>query len=637
MKKLIAIAMAGALSLTLLAGCGGGGENNTDKKNTKPTIEGVQEAVSIEAGQEFDALKGVTATDKEDGDLTSKIDVSAEGLTFTGGKTTPAEAGTYDVIYTVEDKGGLKDAAYCTLSVTPAAAAAVEAYKADFSDLTAADADYHYWAAEVDESAQATATLKEGNLVFDIEKNAANDDQLKLTRTFDNLGAGHYEFIVYLSSTVATKVNLNALLQKDGADWNTQNLGGGVYNAEVGTEMTAVTLAFDLDDAKLTEGKASVLFRVCLGGTTGDANNPRPEKLSVSINRLAIYKTTGSNEDISVYENDFSEEGDVSVGAVDGAAANVTYDTAAKEAKINVTSYNTTGGVWSLTASIALTNAKIKLGTKYRYEIVMCAESLTAGELICSIAENKDDRGRNFIGKVNIKTEDTTLTGTFDASFASEAAAFHLQFGRPEGTTGPATNVITVKSVKLYEVHGDLETSRVSYDKFTLFGAASSHSADKTHPYDVFNGDEGNSKIPGVGAAYVKDGKLIYRIYEGGEADYQSKLAIGFGENGIALPANGYYTFVIKVKASKALKTNFYVHELGTEWDSGLIVKCADFDKNALEIGTEETTIEIKTAEPIFTESSYELLFQFGSASLAALGEVTVEISEITVLFSALA
>ena len=93
MKKIFAIALAAMLSLGLFVGCGdtessgSGNNNNNNTKNTKPTISGVQASATVMAGEEFDALAGVTATDKEDGDLTGKITVSANGLTFTDGKT----------------------------------------------------------------------------------------------------------------------------------------------------------------------------------------------------------------------------------------------------------------------------------------------------------------------------------------------------------------------------------------------------------------------------------------------------------------------------------------------------------------------------------------------------------------------
>ncbi len=63
-----------------------------------PTIEGVKDTV-IKEDEEIDLLKGVTAKDVEDGDLTSKIVVDDSNLNN-------HEPGKYEVIFTVTDKDG---------------------------------------------------------------------------------------------------------------------------------------------------------------------------------------------------------------------------------------------------------------------------------------------------------------------------------------------------------------------------------------------------------------------------------------------------------------------------------------------------------------------------------------------------
>ncbi len=61
----------------------------------------------MEAGQAYDALAGVTASDPEDGDLTAMITVeSTPTLDFKGGKATPETAGSYELVYSVTDKAG---------------------------------------------------------------------------------------------------------------------------------------------------------------------------------------------------------------------------------------------------------------------------------------------------------------------------------------------------------------------------------------------------------------------------------------------------------------------------------------------------------------------------------------------------
>lgn len=67
--------------------------------NVPPVLAGLED-VAMSAGDDFDALDGVTATDDEDGDITSDIEVSnGEGLNY-------FPAGTYEVIYSVTDSAG---------------------------------------------------------------------------------------------------------------------------------------------------------------------------------------------------------------------------------------------------------------------------------------------------------------------------------------------------------------------------------------------------------------------------------------------------------------------------------------------------------------------------------------------------
>lgn len=69
MKKILSVTLCAVLSLTMLAGCNDGSEQN--ENNTDPTISGVKASATVMAGEEFDALAGVTAYDEEDGDLTA--------------------------------------------------------------------------------------------------------------------------------------------------------------------------------------------------------------------------------------------------------------------------------------------------------------------------------------------------------------------------------------------------------------------------------------------------------------------------------------------------------------------------------------------------------------------------------------
>ena len=99
------------------AACGGEG-SSTAGENTAPEISGVFDQ-AVEAGSVFDALAGVTASDKEDGDVSGKIVItSMPDLSFQNGKVTISDPGNYELTYSVTDKGGMETKATITAHPT---------------------------------------------------------------------------------------------------------------------------------------------------------------------------------------------------------------------------------------------------------------------------------------------------------------------------------------------------------------------------------------------------------------------------------------------------------------------------------------------------------------------------------------
>ena len=626
MKKFFALGLAAALSLTLLAGCGG--ENNNGgghENNTDPVIDGVKVSATVMAGEEFDALAGVTAHDEEDGDLTDKIVVSSTDLTFTDGKTTPTEPSEYigyEIIYSVTDSDGATATEYCTLYVKQAASELETVFAADFSDMTPGETDNHWWDF-VNDGAEATATLKQGAYVADVtDLKGVGDDKLMFTRMFNDLGAGEYEFVIWANSSVATKINMNALLEGE-ENWDAKNLGGGKYNVEVGESIQTISHKFTLG-----QDNASVLFRICLGG--GD----RPNAFSFALEKVAIYKTTGVDVESDVFKKDSFEDsaGLAITNQGDGAVATAEHDATENAAKINISTYNTAGGIWSVSAMLPFTGLEIKNDTRYGYEIVVKATNATSSEVIIAPADNKEAGGREIQYGVAIGTTDTTIRGSFTAGFASETPALHLQLGK-DPAAEMTSNVILIKSVRIYTIVGDKKTDRVAQDKFVLFGNGSSNATNAKYPIDVFNASDDNPANKGIGTAYIEGGKLIYKIHEAGSDGGNNKLAFGYWDNPINLPANAYYVVSFKIKASAAISFNLTLHDMNRAWgsaDEGVLLRRASWLNNsAIQIGTTEQTFEFVTDDPVFDACKCELLLEFGSAAIT--GEVTIEISELTI------
>ncbi|WP_229506126.1 glycosyl hydrolase family 18 protein [Paenibacillus sp. 1001270B_150601_E10] len=84
------------------------GEGSTPPANTKPVIHGAADKTII-VGEVFDPRAGVTATDREDGDLTDKINIE--------GTVDPSTPGTYTLVYSVTDGEGLVAEAIRTITV----------------------------------------------------------------------------------------------------------------------------------------------------------------------------------------------------------------------------------------------------------------------------------------------------------------------------------------------------------------------------------------------------------------------------------------------------------------------------------------------------------------------------------------
>ena len=211
MKKAFAILLS-LLMLLSLAACGSkDAAPAASGENQKPSIQGVQDA-SVEAGQSFDALSGVTAADPEDGDITGMITVeSTPALDFKGGKATPENAGSYELVYSVTDKAGATAEAYATLTVTKKTGEATLLKEFDFS--TADTADAHGWEAIVD-GADAAGALKDGAFVIDIVNPGEGDGAIRFVKKLDVKAGADYKIKIWAKSTAPTFAHF---IPKDGS------------------------------------------------------------------------------------------------------------------------------------------------------------------------------------------------------------------------------------------------------------------------------------------------------------------------------------------------------------------------------------------------------------------------------------
>ena len=590
-RKILALILSLALVLSLAA-CGGSGEN------TAPSISGVADQ-TLEAGSEFDALAGVTATDAEDGDITSMITIDATpALTFKNGKATPETAGNYELVYSVTDKGGETVEAYATLTVTKQTGEATVLYAFDFADQTV---DARGWTAKVAEGVAATGELKQGAYVFDITNPGAGDGDIQLVLAGMPVKAADYKVKVWAKSTADTYAHI---LAKDESveEWSTF---GGAFNVRIGQEIAPLELNFTVP------GEGSTELMINLGKITPNPENPAdttPENFTVTIDKIEVYEITGDETQTPVYTNDFAaaDESALIVSAGDGAAASAAFD--GEAGKVVIDAYPSEGGVWSIKADIALPGVSIVSGEKYYYSFKINAENGQAGECLVESESLFHEARANFNGIAAAAGEDTIVSAVFTAEANVSDPVIRLQIGNP--SEGVTSNTIVIDDVQFGVVEGDKEVNKTIY-AFSAFGPNTANATNSAYPWQTFNGtDEDNDR--GVGTIWTENNSLFYRIDQGGMTDWHNKLICGYGDNPLVLPADSYFTVEIVAKATKDVSCGFFLNPLGG-WDPRI--------SDGMDLTTEEQTFTFETNDILITDMNFEMLFQFGSEATANLAK----------------
>ena len=581
-SKIFAILLCLSMVISLAA-CGG--------ENTPPVIEGVKDA-TVEAGTEFNALDGVTATDEQDGDITSKIVItSMPEIEFKNGKATITNSGTYELTYSVTDKGGETVEAYATLTVTREAGEKTVLHKMDFAT---AEADSHGWEAGIAEGVDATGELKEGAFVFDIKNPGDGDGAIQLKKGGIELKAADYKVKIWAKSTKDTYAHILARNEK-AEGWETF---GGEFNVRIGAEIAPLELNFTSPG----EGSMELLFN--LGKITPNPENAEdttPEDFSVIVDKIEIYEISGEETQVPVYTGDLSAADSVAISAGDGASASASAGT------FKIDSYPTDGGIWSIKADMNLGGNTVEEGQKYYYTFTVKAEKDQAGELLVESA-TQNDAARADFNNINLTAgEEITVTHTFVAGGAVSDPVIRMQIGNP--SDGVTSNTITVTSLEFGKVEGDRETVK-TIDSFSVPRTSDDYS------WGTYNGtDEDNDR--GVGTIWTADGSLFYRIDQGGTTDWHNKLYMNLN-----LPADSYFTVEITAKASKPVSCGFFLNPAGS-WDPRV--------SEGIDFTTEEKTFTFDTTDTLILDMDFEMLFQFGSAELAEMGDVTIEFTNITI------
>ena len=574
----------------------------------EPTIDGVHDQ-SVMAGTEFDALAGITAAGGDGGDLTGMIMVeSTPTLNFKNGKATPENPGDYELVYSVTDNSGVTVEDYATLTVTKKTGEEVVYKTFDFSTVEVTD--NHGWEARIGEAAQATAALKNGAYVIEIQNPGNGDGDVQLAKPGYALKAADYKVKVWVKSTKPTYAHF--LARNENAEgWETF---GGVFNARIEETVKPVELTF----SSAGEGSAELLFN--LGKITPNPDNAEdttPTDFTVTIDKIELYEISGEEHEVPMYTADFTAGEGVTAEAGDGASASASF--ADGKAIVTIDSYaGEGGGVWSVKANIGLGDVKIEKGRKYYYRFTMNAANGQGGEALVESAARAWECRANFNGLGAPAGEDIIVTSVFTAEADVDDPVIRLQIGNaPEGA---AANTITISNVEFGRMEGDKETKK-TIEAFMPFGPTTANAENTDYPWQTFNGtDEDNER--GVGTIWTDNGSFFYRIDNGGTVDWHNKLICGFGGNPLTLASDSYYIVEITARADKPVSCGVFLNPMGG-WDPRF--------SEGMDLTEEFQTFRFSTKDTFIMDMDFELLFQFGSEALSKLDEVTVEFSNVTI------
>ncbi len=217
---------------------------------TPPVILGVGDQ-RVLTGTNVELLSGVTAIDEADGDVASKLSVTVNGETASGGNYKFTKEGEYALVYTVKDSGGNTQTKEAVVTVSD------EAYDLAYIENAIGTTDRHdlTTATVISRETEKLYTGKTGN------GNKVNEEAVRITHskdthaftyfylgdTFDDytdltLGKG-IEFYIYYSASGSKAVNV-AL--GGGAERRSIRVNAESYQTAVGDGWYKVTMPFEV-------------------------------------------------------------------------------------------------------------------------------------------------------------------------------------------------------------------------------------------------------------------------------------------------------------------------------------------------------------------------------------------------------
>lgn len=563
-----------AATCMFVGGCNGSSQSQVDDSdaidNLAPTINGVPFSAEIILGESYNALKSVTAIDDIDGDLTDQITV--EVLPYTevvNGVFTPANAGTYEVGYSVSDSAGNVATEYTDLTVKPGykdkeIVKTIDFVKEDNVSIVLPETNGSYLLNSSGyQITIATAAEKKEDISFSSWITPMADREYTISYTLTSNKAG----VIYL---------------------------GEEEFALVEGENT-ITSADKYTIGDLAEGKTSLAFDLYLGSLASGT--------ILTIHRLdALEKSDEVGYDNVIENFDFSAEGAVSNKHHNNAEGTLT--ATETSATLNVTKKGNDNGVWEsqlfLDTGVSLTPGSYEYSLKVKsiygyqqFEIVYYNGDIEKGY-------HNANGSDALYGQSVEKGVEKEFTDTILVENAGNNLKLVFQVGHLDD--GLTANDFSISEFTLKKQKGEA-TIRQSFDN-KIDGISEYHS----------EGAEGST--------YLSNGNYVYDMTKIGAVDWHNKIVVDLG----VFHMLQRYSVGVSVSATKDMQFAAFINAVGGDWApiaSMTLMATSELKELVLSMDS--------YLDAGFDGESYELLLQFGSETNAGLVDNKLTFSQITV------
>lgn len=318
------------------------------------------------------------------------------------------------------------------------------------------------------------------------------------------------------------------------------------------------------------------------------------EPFTINVSSVEITQTVGEDVYTDVTPDFKYNANGVAWGNFDGEG---TVTSTENSTTINIKSTGGENGVWQTKLFV---RPGYDLEANKTYKISVDLESKNS-QSVFEICYNNGDVEKGIgalYGQSIAANEKKTISLIVKPEEAKDNLTLLFQLGQLDDTA--LGNTLTISNLKIEEVGGDKqqETSSIV---FTPEGV------------ETFN-----DPASAAGNLYISNGKLVYEMTKIGLTDWHNKMFV----KSIELEADKIYTISFKAKADKNISCALFLNPLG-KWDPRLSAQ--------VNFTTTEQEFSFTVDKAFATKMEFELLWQFGSTENAALGNATIEFSELII------